>query len=75
MRAITVKLPNHLDESLIALARQRNTSRSALIREALERLTDTPRISILARAADLVGSLDGPGDLSTNPRYMDGYGE
>ena len=26
-------------------------------------------------AADLMGAFDGPGDLSTNPKYMEGYGE
>lgn len=26
-------------------------------------------------AADLIGSLEGPGDLSANPKYMEGYGQ
>lgn len=29
----------------------------------------------LEAAYDLAGSVEGPGDLSTNPRYMEGYGE
>jgi hypothetical protein len=26
------------------------------------------------RMKHLVGTIDGPGDLSTNPKYMEGYG-
>ena len=29
----------------------------------------------LELAADLVGCVEGPGDLSTNPTYMEGFGE
>jgi hypothetical protein len=25
-------------------------------------------------AADLIGAFEGPGDLLTNPKYMEGYG-
>jgi Arc/MetJ-type ribon-helix-helix transcriptional regulator len=31
--------------------------------------------SALETMGDLVGSLEGPGDLSTNPAYMEGFGE
>ncbi len=31
--------------------------------------------SVLALTADLCGSLDGPGDLSTNPKHMEDYGK
>ena len=38
--------------------------------------TDTPSPSFLELAGELIGSLDGlPPDLSTNPRYMEGFGE
>ncbi len=30
--------------------------------------------SALELAGDLVGSVEGPGDLSTNPKYMEGFG-
>jgi hypothetical protein len=36
----------------------------------------TPRPgSCLERAGDLVGSVEGPGDLSTNPKYMEDFGK
>ena len=31
--------------------------------------------SLLDRARDIVGSYDGSPDLSTNPKYMEGFGE
>jgi hypothetical protein len=30
--------------------------------------------SFLEAAARLIGCLDGPGDLSTNPKYFEGFG-
>ena len=34
-----------------------------------------PGISALLAADDLVGCVEGPEDLSTNPEYMQGFGE
>lgn len=31
--------------------------------------------SLLDRAKHLVGSVEGPGDLSTNPKYMEDFGK
>ncbi len=37
---------------------------------------DTPPRSFAAAAQHYIGSLDGgPSDLSTNPQYMEGFGE
>ena len=43
----------------------------ALAREPIE----APRGSFLDGIEDLVGSVEGPADLSTNPRYMDKFGQ
>lgn len=32
-------------------------------------------ISFLSAASEFAGALEGPGDLSTNPKYMEGFGE
>ncbi|MFB3891383.1 MAG: ribbon-helix-helix protein, CopG family [Phycisphaerae bacterium] len=32
-------------------------------------------VSALDLAGDLVGCIDGPPDLSTNPKYMEGFGQ
>ena len=34
-----------------------------------------PKISALEAAGDLVGCVEGPDDLSTNPEYMQGFGK
>lgn len=74
MRTVSFKLPEDLDDALNELARSRGASRSAVVREALEALAKGKRRSVTALAGDLVGSVDGPTDLATNPRYMAGYG-
>ena len=74
MRAISLKLPEDLDRRLTELAERRKTSRSALLREALETFAAQPARSVTSVAGELVGSLDGPPDLSTASRHLAGYG-
>lgn len=75
MRTVSFKLPEKLDNALSDLARRRKSSRSALVREALEALATGKRRSVTAVVDDLVGTLAGPTDLSTNRRHMTGYGK
>jgi Arc/MetJ-type ribon-helix-helix transcriptional regulator len=75
MRTVSFKLSEQLDDALSDLARRRKSSRSALVREALEALATGRRRSVTAIVDELVGSLDGPTDLSTNPKHMTGYGK
>ena len=61
-------------------AKQHGQTRSALVRAALEQFLDGAQaakrpVSALELAGDLVGCCEGPGDLSTNPKYMEGFGE
>jgi len=74
MRTVSFKLPEDLDDTLDELARARRSSRSALVREAIESLAKGKRRSVTALANDLVGSVDGPTDLATNRKHMAGYG-
>lgn len=75
MRAVSVRLPEHLDCRLTALAKKRRTSRAQVLRDALEAFAKrSGRLTGSDLAGDLIGSVDGPGDLSTNPKYMAGYG-
>jgi len=74
MRTVSFKLPEDLDDALNELARTRRSSRSALVREALESLAKGNRRSVTALAGELVGSVDGPSDLATNRKHMAGYG-
>lgn len=75
MRTVSFKLPEALDDALNDLARTRRSSRSALVREALESLAKGKRRSVTALASDLVGSVEGPTDLATNRKHMAGYGK
>ena len=61
------------------LAQHKGTSaKQALMDLVDEALTKKPfkarKDSFLAGVENLVGSVEGPADLSTNPRYMDGFG-
>ena len=74
MKAISLKLPDELDERLLEMADRRKTTRSALLREAIEAYARKGKRSVTASARDLAGSVEGPKDLSTNPRHMTGFG-
>ena len=79
MKTLSLKLPDELDAKLTSAAQRHFTTKSELIRQALQvYLNDTQKIkpaSVLELAGDLVGSLEGPADLSHNKDYMQGYGE
>ena len=74
MRTISLKLPEELDRRLAALAKRRRTSRSEVIRAALEAFEPAKVTSFTEAAGDLVGCLAGPKDLSTSQLHMSGYG-
>lgn len=74
MRTVSFKLSEQLDDALSELARRRKSSRSALVREALEALAKGTRRSVTAAVDELVTPVEGPADLSTNPKHMIGYG-
>jgi predicted transcriptional regulator len=74
-RAISLKLPPALDRRLTDLAHRRRTTRSAIMREALETFdAGVSPNSVAAAASDLAGCVSGPADLSTAPEHMVGYG-
>jgi predicted transcriptional regulator len=74
MRTVSFKLSARLDDALSELARRRNSSRSALVREAVEALAKGKRRSVTAAVDEVLAPVDGPADLSTNPKHMVGYG-
>jgi Arc/MetJ-type ribon-helix-helix transcriptional regulator len=82
MKTISLKLADELLRELERAARERGQSKSEVVRVALaqflsngQRAESTRPISALELAGDLVGCAEGPGDLSTNPKYMEGYGK
>ncbi len=78
MKTLSLKVPDDLDARLAAAARERRTTKSTLVRdalrEALARRCRSGRTSCLARASDLAGCVSGPADLSVNKRRLAGYG-
>lgn len=76
MRPVSIKLPKHLEALLDELARARGVSRSAVVREALTAYAAAATVgSATEAAAELVGSLEGPRDLSTAAKHLRGFGE
>ncbi len=75
MRPRSLKLPPQLDELVERAARERGTSFSALVREAVQAYLVAPEHSAAAAAGELVGALHGPKDLSTSAKHLDGFGE
>jgi hypothetical protein len=76
MKTITVKLPDPLAAWLSRRARALGRPQSDLVREALVRASEgTAGTSCHDLLADVCGVVDGPKDLSTNPKHLTGFGE
>lgn len=80
MKTISLKLPQSLSAKLDSAAKQRGQSKSEVVRAALEEFLNGRRaverpISALELASDLVGCVEGPGDLSTNLKHVEGFGK
>jgi len=78
MTTISLKVPSALRRRLAQVAQQRQTSRSAVIRDALEQFVEGNAgrgDSCLAIAAELIGCADGPADLSYNKKRLAGFGK
>ncbi len=78
MKTISIKIPEELENKVNAVIYERGINKSMLIREALvEYLADSEKRtkgSFAKTAKDLSGSLEGPEDLSTNPKHFEGFG-
>lgn len=80
MSTISLKLPERLLELLEKESRARRTTKSSLVREALEKtLAARPangKTTCYDLARDLAGTVKGlPRDLATNPKHMEGFGK
>ncbi|HEY7214718.1 MAG TPA: CopG family transcriptional regulator [Thermoanaerobaculia bacterium] len=79
MKTISLKLPDELEKKLAVRAERQGTTKSALIREAIEAHLSQEggggrKGSFLEAAGDLIGRLEGPGDLSYNKEYFKDFG-
>ena len=76
MKTISVKLPEPLAAWLSRRAAELGRPQSDLVREALQRSKEgSGDASCHDLFADVCGVIEGPRDLSTNPRHMRGFGE
>ncbi|MGQ0506881.1 MAG: CopG family transcriptional regulator [Myxococcaceae bacterium] len=75
LKTLTVKVPKSLSSRVARLAKSKGATQSEIIREALEAYTQSEHASFATSAAEFCGVAEGPGDLSTNPRYMEGFGK
>ena len=78
MPIFSLKMPKDLETRLRAAARRRRTTRATVVRDALEaylhRADGVAEGSFVDLAGDLVGCVEGPGDLSYDPKRLRGYG-
>ena len=78
MKTISLKLPDRLHSQLNRVAKKRGQTKSDLVRAALEEYLNGQdsgfRGSFLEAARKWIGCVEGPGDLSTNPKYMEDFG-
>ena len=76
---VTLKLPRVLAGRLRALSLRNGRPQAELLREGLALRLDAESSrgegSVLDLIDDLVGSLQGPRDLGSNPKHLRGFGE
>ena len=75
MPTVSVKLGADEYQTLLAEAERRGASQSAVLREGLRNISKAHAQDSLAdRMRDLIGSANGPEDLSLNEEYLGQYG-
>jgi predicted transcriptional regulator len=79
MKTISLKISESLERRLQLFAARSDTSKSEVLRRALDRYLSndqaTAEATVAALAADLAGCFAGPADLSTNHAHVDDYGQ
>lgn len=71
----TLKIPASLSARIQRKARATKSTASAVMRDAIERgLGKEEGLDMSEALKGVIGSASGPGDLSTNKAYFDGYG-
>jgi hypothetical protein len=76
---VTLKLSRVLAGRLRALSRKNGRPQAEILRDGLALRMDAESArsegSVLDLIEDLVGSLEGPRDLASNPKHLRGFGE
>lgn len=75
---ISIRIPKKLEQGVQRLVKSTGKSESEIVRAALEdycrRQGGEPSCYDLAASAGVLGCGSGPEDLSTSPKYMEGFG-
>ena len=84
MKTLSLRVPDSLDKKLQRDAKRRGTSKSALVKGVLEdyygrtngnkKVADGKQKKLAQILKEYAGCLEGPGDLSYNPKHMEGFG-
>jgi hypothetical protein len=74
-----MKLTPAQKDKIRTLAAHRGVSQKEAVMELVDEAVEDEAIdsqpgSFLEAAGDLIGNVEGPGDLSTNKKYMEDYG-
>ena len=79
MKILTLRVPPSLDRALAERAKKQNRTKSAVARQVLEESLSGPgkkgKKTFFELAGHLAGKYSGPRDLSTNPKYLEDYGQ
>jgi len=76
MPTVTIKMTEAQFAAVAREAHERGTSKAGVLRDAfLKKQAKTSRDSAYDLISDLVGSVKGPRDLATNPKYLKDYGK
>jgi metal-responsive CopG/Arc/MetJ family transcriptional regulator len=79
MKTISLKLSDQLHDRLVRVAKDKNITKSEILRIAVEEYlagrNGEKRLTMRDLVGDLAGCLKGgPPDLATNPKHMEGFG-
>ncbi|MCH7614227.1 MAG: CopG family transcriptional regulator [Nitrospinae bacterium] len=78
MKTLTLRLDEALYEKVSFMAKQRKTTQSEVVRDAIKdslgKGNGTSKASALDLGKDLAGILSGPSDLSVNKTHLKGFG-
>ena len=76
MKTLTLRIDAALDRWLADEAKRLGRSKSEIVREAIvHRRNGKKPLSLHDKMKDVCGIIKGPRDLSTNPKYLEGFGE
>lgn len=78
METLSIRIPRQVAARLRAVAKRSGRTKTDVVLAALERQLavegGTTAGTFLDAAKDLAGCIEGPSDLSTNTKYMAGFG-